>query len=224
MDTKPPQTPIDVLERNVAAATTASPTKKKLAALVTTGSLNPVHIGHVRQLELAAEALESKKGYTVVAAWLSPSDAQWSGGKPHGCIGNEHKLAMAQFAVEDHPLVRCSRWEIDNGMIDYPAVWAHVRKVCGADVEVFYVCGSDHARKCRLLSRPNCVVIGRPGSEIKDVVLECVYVPVAPGAQDISSTAIRMAAEQNTLHTVKDMMHPKVFKYLSNHRNEIWGE
>lgn len=214
------QTPLDVLQKNLAEKTKAK-TQLKLAALLTTGSLNPPHVGHVRQLELAAALLE-QRGYTVVAAWISPSDMQWSMGKPHGCISNEHKLAMTRLAVDGHAFIRCSRWEIDNGMIDYPAVWKHIRGVCGEGVNVFYVCGSDHAKKCRLMSRPNCIVIGRPGAEPEEKDQGCLYIPVEPGAIDVSSTAIRKAAEQNTLETVQSMLHPRVYEYLCKHRHEIW--
>ncbi len=57
-------------------------------ALVSTGSLNPVHVAHVRMLEIAAAHLQAH-GHNVVAAWLSPSDAAWSHGKAHGCMANK---------------------------------------------------------------------------------------------------------------------------------------
>ncbi len=69
-------TPMDVFRAACPARLT-----KGLCVLVSTGSLNPVHVGHTRMLELAASHLRQHEGKTVLAAWISVSDASWSASK-----------------------------------------------------------------------------------------------------------------------------------------------
>ena len=40
--------------------------------LLTTGAMNPVHIGHIKMMELAKQTVEAD-GWTVVQGILSPS-------------------------------------------------------------------------------------------------------------------------------------------------------
>ncbi len=78
------QTPMDVFAANAAVAT-----KRISVVLVSTGSLNPVHLAHVRMLEAAARTLNEAGKVKVLAAWISPSDAFWSRAKPYGALSNE---------------------------------------------------------------------------------------------------------------------------------------
>lgn len=68
-------TPTDVLSRPCAV-----PPSKRVV-LLTTGSLNPVHTGHVQQLEEAKRHIEAHSDSRVVAGFISPSDAAWAAGK-----------------------------------------------------------------------------------------------------------------------------------------------
>lgn len=105
-----------------------------VVVLVATGSLNPVHLMHVKMLEVAAAEL-TKQGKLVCAAWLSPSDANWSCNKPHGCFANEAKLKLAKLAVKGHPLIRISSWEILLGKpVDFGSVIHHISSVVPAMV------------------------------------------------------------------------------------------
>jgi nicotinic acid mononucleotide adenylyltransferase len=214
-------TPLDVFEENYAKRDES----KSSVVLVTTGSMNPIHLGHVAQLEKAKEYLE-KQGKEVVAGFVSPSDAGWAKGKAHGCLNNEKKIELCMQALEGHPFIRvdqcnsccfvCS-WtpffegEIENGMIDYPAVISHLKETFkDKKVAVLYVCGEDHAKKCGLFFRKYCVVIGRPGYRSTFKQYECCYIPHDRDEKDISSTSIRKAIEKNDLTPVKHMLHPKV--------------
>lgn len=220
-------TPMGVYRTNTVAMDVRRAHEKngvKRCVLVTTGSLNPVHVQHVRQLELAASILTEKHGWTVLAAWLSPSDASWASGKPFGSLGNVDKITTCQIATAEHVLVRTSTWEISQGKINYPAVVNHIRSLVEKDgVEVFYVCGADHAAKCGLYHRTGSlsrrvVVVPRAGQRVpKDEDTHCIIARLGPTDKanaDISSTQIRRAVREGTLQAVQHMLHPSVAQML----------
>ena len=49
--------------------------------LLSTGALNPVHLGHVAMFDRARDALESQHGFEVVGGFLSPSHDTYLSGK-----------------------------------------------------------------------------------------------------------------------------------------------
>jgi hypothetical protein len=51
--------------------------EKKLCVLLSTGSLNPIHLGHVQAFTSAKEFLEKKYDFKVLAGFISPSDKNW---------------------------------------------------------------------------------------------------------------------------------------------------
>ena len=46
--------------------------KKEKIVLLTTGALNPIHIGHLKMLKIAQDNLE-KKGFEILCTFISPS-------------------------------------------------------------------------------------------------------------------------------------------------------
>jgi hypothetical protein len=104
------QTPMDVLQSHTRDKHLDEKQPQRRVVLLTTGSMNPIHTGHVKQLELAAAHLQQQglcggtqvvalsnattTGVCVCAAWLSVSDAGWASGKPHGCFSNETKVRL----------------------------------------------------------------------------------------------------------------------------------
>lgn len=67
--------PAQVIDGNVVK----SDGKRPPCVLVTTGALNPVHLGHLEMLERAKRTME-ENGYEVLAGWISPSHegyVQW---------------------------------------------------------------------------------------------------------------------------------------------------
>ena len=53
----------------------------RLAVLVTTGALNPIHRGHVAAMEETKTFLEKERGMRVLAGWISPSHDLYVGPK-----------------------------------------------------------------------------------------------------------------------------------------------
>jgi len=205
-------TPLDVLRSN------KDSTAARKVVLLTTGSMNPIHLGHVAQLEKAKSFLAAHHKAEVVAAFVSPSDAGWSRGKQYGYISNEKKLELCRAALSDHPFVRVDAWELTQGQIDFPEVFARLQKLITAEdpkLEVLYVCGEDHAQKCHLFTRPWCIVIGRPGySTQSKTATKAIFVPFEETETDTSSTQIRKAIATNTLETIRHKVHPRVYAIL----------
>jgi len=202
--------------------------KKKLAVLISTGSLNPVHIGHVEAFKTAKQQLEDDHNFKILGGFLSPSDSNWCSHKEHGCFSNEFRLKLVDLAVED-TWITASGWEMTQGMIDYPAVCYRFRdslkELFPKDkVQVLYLCGTDHARKCGLMSgrkRYGVVVMTRPGYNAGGETQPENSVYIIEGKEiDASSTQVRRAIVSKNLESVKKLLHPKVYKALEDNDAE----
>jgi nicotinic acid mononucleotide adenylyltransferase len=189
--------------------------RQKAVVLFTTGSMNPVHVGHVRQLELAAKHFQSS-GVAVLAALLSPSDCRWSYHKPYGYLKNSDKLELCKLVQTE--CVKVDDWEISqHSLMDFPDVRAHlinrIQESLGTtDIEVLYVCGADHADKCDLFQNDWCVVLGRPGFRRPR---NCHAILMDNKETDESSTDIRKAIKDDRIESVRHMLHPLVYEKLS---------
>lgn len=190
---------------------------EKAVILFTTGSMNPVHVGHVQQLELAAEYFE-RRGVTVLAALLSPSDWRWSRHKPYGYLKNEDKLSLCRLVETE--LVKVDDWEISQtSLMDFPDVRRHLMEmvrqkvVKTRNIQVLYVCGADHAAKCNLFDTDWCVIVGRPG--VSRPTHTCRATLLDNPETDESSTEIRKAIQEGRIETVRHMLHPLVYDKLS---------
>ena len=158
--------------------------RKSRAALVLTGALNPVHVGHVASLVGARAALEAR-GWEVVAGWASPSHESYVKPKMTARRGlylpTSVRVRCAELAVADTDWIMVGKWESMGphaSWPDYPVVVAslqdHLRAAGRSDVTVFFVCGHDHYLNCGLrdgmrrrsaaLSAPGLAVLPRDGS------------------------------------------------------------
>jgi nicotinic acid mononucleotide adenylyltransferase len=202
MEQTPEATPLEVFHQLY------EPQRKKQCVLLSTGSMNPVHKGHVSMLEAAQQCLEAK-GWTVVGGWLSPSDASWSSGKPFGALSNEAKLSLCRLALQSSALFRVSSWEVTQpNVVDYPAVLRHVKSL--VPVPVFYVCGSDHALKCGLHHNPAVVIVSR-SQHLPPSPCTAHWTSSSKELEDVSSTKIRKALqEEGSVQRVRGMLHPAV--------------
>ena len=131
---------------------------RQRCVVLTTGSMSPTHRGHVAMLAAARAVLEAK-GWDVLGGFLSPSHDLYVGEKAatHGTAHAtaEHRVAIADLLVAEHPWVAVARWEArqEGRWPDFPEValacheW--LRSANFGDAQVFYVCGTDHARGCK---------------------------------------------------------------------------
>lgn len=204
----------------------------QLICLLTTGSLNPVHIGHVQSFEAAKEALEKQtcnvtgKPFKVLAGFVSPSDRGWCDRKEYGALTNQYRLHLVEKAVEDSEWIDAAGWEITrNNMVDFPEVMGHFQEwlnnsFSGTSIRAYYLCGADHATKCGLvrgrsrygvcvMNRPGYTVNGKPPSKREVVFVESEGI-------DMSSTQVRACLCNNGvgLSEYEDMLHPSVYESL----------
>ena len=170
----PPDWPLDA----AAAALHALPPapRPRCAVLLSTGALNPVHLGHAALLRAARAALE-QRGYVVLGGLMSPSHDSYVGPKAAAFgtlfLAAERRAELADLllaeeaaaAGEGEPAaagggarwIFTARWELraPGKWRDFPAVadalgdaLATDARFSGADITVFYACGVDHWKKC----------------------------------------------------------------------------
>lgn len=215
------------------AGTTA--TKKRRAVILTTGGLNPPHLGHVALLHQAKVRLE-RAGYAVLGMWISPSHDSYLQPKARslGTLGLSaaFRLEVARRAVEDDPLVAAGAWEVMQvgRWPDFPVVTAALQReltsLSGAETAptVFYACGTDHAEKCCLYSKSmgpgrGVVVVPRSGEAAEPESAggePLVYVAEpAPGeVAAISSTKVREAIARKDHGYVKRAISARAADFM----------
>jgi Icc-related predicted phosphoesterase/nicotinic acid mononucleotide adenylyltransferase len=80
--------------------------RKPRAVLLTTGALNPIHKGHLQNMELAKLSLESQ-GFVVLGGFLSPSSDAYVSGK----MNSLHRQQLARAKAGGNPLEAISSIE-----------------------------------------------------------------------------------------------------------------
>ena len=99
---------------------------EELAILLTTGSLNPIHTGHIDMMNFAKTELESYKKnstkYTVIGGFMSPSHDEYVRTKP-SYIRSDDRVKMIKIAVQDSNWIECDEWECKQKHFkDFPQV------------------------------------------------------------------------------------------------------
>eukprot|EP00056_Hartaetosiga_gracilis_P006219 m.94327 g.94327 ORF g.94327 m.94327 type:complete len:471 (-) comp12411_c0_seq2:2212-3624(-) len=136
---------------------------KEAVVLLTTGAMNPVHIGHVAMMAHTKSELERVHNKIVLAGFISPSHELYVGPKCHSnrvaCLPTRHRLHAAFLACEDSDWLECGSWEALSNMGGWPdfcEVAENLREYLqGIDelpknIRVVYVCGYDHFARCGL--------------------------------------------------------------------------
>ena len=196
---------------------TAQPAMKSCALLLT-GSLSPVHLGHVHTLQLAKEKME-QEGYHVAAAYLSPSGDKYVKPKLNQSKHGEGafqtsavRASIARVTVREESMswISVSTWEMQqvtgklSGCPDFPEVVNALRKELdhagNTECHVFFVSGSDHANKTlkgsykAFAERTGWVIVARDGLSFTSKVSGFpLFVSSAdhpaPGTQQVASKA-----------------------------------
>jgi len=188
--------------------------------------------------------MASLHNYLVVAGFLSPSHDDYVHGKLYSdAIKGSHRAEMISLLTKESTWLDVSRWELNQKSFeDFPSVAMHhleyvKQKIPDTKITVMYVCGTDHAIKCRLFNGINgsrgCVpvlAVARLGTA--DSLREAMktrasatssgnFYLVETEAQvaEVSSTLIRkrLAAKQS----VADLTGPEVENYIL--QNKILG-
>jgi len=223
--------PLEKLRNNLALWKQKGETEKQLCVLLSTGSLNPVHLGHVLSFETAKAHLENQENLVILAGFLSPSDAGWCSRKTYGCYSNEFRLQMVQAALEESDWISADGWEVNQErMVDFPEVAKHLANHLATEfpeenIRVLYLCGADHASKCGLWrgrSDYGVAVMKRPGYRggVPGRKYQVYSIDIGFGF-DASSTQVRKAIVENNLDSVQNKLHPSVLQLLKSTSEQL---
>jgi nicotinic acid mononucleotide adenylyltransferase len=193
--------------------------------LLTTGALNPVHLGHVAMFDRARDALESEHGFDVVGGFLSPSHDAYLSGKHRDSafFPASQRLAMCTAATTDHPLLAVASWEssVSGSWPDFPVVTTTLEDVLAErfpdeDIVVIYLCGQDHFSHAEASRLPAIAVVSRAGKSERTDAARNIYAVRTDGPlSQLSATKVREALANEDMQTLKDCVHPDVLALLA---------
>ena len=91
-------TDVTILRDNLARA---KPNRENVV-LIKTGSLNPIHRGHISNMIKTKKYLEEVHGFNVIGGYISPTHDHYVRGKlAHQCILGVDRIVMCQKAIEE---------------------------------------------------------------------------------------------------------------------------
>lgn len=152
-------------------AATPSDDGKRRVVLLTTGSYNPITLGHVAMLTHARMHLEQAHNCRVLAGWLSPAQQEFVDKKMQKKqkevdtsrnvralplearaemlgFSSEMRVAASVAAVQESDWLDVSHWEHQSGKVRFFNEVAsecemHLKAAGISDVEIMYVMGED---------------------------------------------------------------------------------
>jgi hypothetical protein len=193
--------------------------KLRLAVLLSTGGLNPIHNGHLDLFDRAKRCLESEHDFAVVGGFISPSHDLYVGPKCKAFkavhFSANERLGLTRLACQDSDWLECASWESEQKGFwpDFPEVVEALQNFLSSSEQtklhsftVFYVCGLDHAMKCSLeegFGRSNQGVVIVPRSDMPPAASRpdlLVYGVTETNSkvEHLSSTVVRRALEDGT--------------------------
>ena len=204
---------------------------RKRAVLLSTGSLCPIHKGHLTNFDVAAKFLSEKCNIDPLVAYISPSCDLYVGYKlGSDSIPFKHRYEMTKLACNEHNQnsdiinVYPDSWEgLQPDFVDFPSVREHFvdelnKLFPNEDLIVLYVTGADHFNKCGLYNSKGYVAISRIGYKIRGKtrperdIYVCNDDEYGKYFSDVSSTAIRDAMRQGS--SIDGLTYDSVVKYL----------
>lgn len=205
---------------------------RKQAVLLSTGSLCPIHKGHLQIIDVAAKFLSEKCQIDPLVGYISPSCDLYVGSKlgPE-LIPFQQRYEMVKLACEEHnqipgalPIIPDS-WEgLQPDFIDFPYVKKHfenqLKKLFpDKNLLLLYVTGADHFNKCGLNRASGYVAVSRVGYKINGSTCpeRNLYICSTPEYNefysDTSSTIIRNAMKKG--QSIDGLTYDSVVKYLN---------
>lgn len=219
------------------------------AILLTTGSLNPIHLGHVDIMESAKIEIEKTyKNIKVIGGFMSPSHDGYLSGKfgRNKFIPSKHRIKMVKMATNDSNWITYDEWECKQDyFIDFPSVSSRCIKklrriyiekykyIKSGKLEIFYCCGLDHAEKCGLLQgrlhriQVNTLIVRRPNTKLNHIKMKSnlkkgvIVVDLPPVHYDRSSTIVRNLILSKKWKELEKYLNPNVLNYLKDDPDKV---
>ena len=221
---------------------------KKKIVLLTTGALNPIHIGHLNILKIAADNL-IKKGYEILCCFISPSSDDYLNDKKSWTknfvyFPFELRLEMLKLAIKEYNNnpnnkkynIRIHDWEgrQDGPWIDAPFVKQHIEEDIKKyfpkeEIYTYYVCGSDNYNKYKGMDGVDIVVINRKGEKIKYnnkgnrelFVFENDFETDEMNSTEIRNELMKNNIDNNIKEKVYKLIYPSVLDFAKNNVSKM---
>jgi nicotinic acid mononucleotide adenylyltransferase len=143
--------------------------KNNPAIILSTGSFNPVHDGHIEMMLKARGAVEDA-GYSCVAGYIAPDHDSYINSKLRvGALPIHKRIRLIQQRIAGYEWLNVDPWA---GVFHVTSVNftdiihrldMYIQHHLGVRVPIFFVCGGDNARFALTFKyKGNCVVVSRP--------------------------------------------------------------
>lgn len=182
------------------------------AVVISTGSYDPLHEGHMESLIRAKEYIENNENAKVIAGFMSPSHDAYVRLKNPGGVVDFQRIHDNTIFVENAEYNKPRQWIFHENWetlgVDVPVNFSDVvlyidnmvKYYVGNNIDVYYIFGSDNADFGLAFTHnnPNLakgICIGRPGynlaPEMEKVIAESSTLFYAQGFNGMSSTQVR---------------------------------
>lgn len=208
----------------------------KNIVLLTTGSFNPIHLGHIKMVEIA-EGYLSEKGYNVLGAYFSASHDKYVKEKKQcDFLPSNVRTSVVNKMLRqnNYDTYSTHSWESMHlpGDVNFTEVITHLKKqfdkYYGEEVEVCYVFGSDNFNFVNtFINKGMCVCVERPNYPFSECDLTNIKnsnnernVSLVKSAEtiNISSSEVILNSEFNELK--EDLLN----KTINLRTNRIYRE
>ncbi len=186
------------------------------------GSFDPIHLAHLEATQIARE------GFALDFVYLVPAGNPYH--REQVVASGEQRLAMCEFAAQEHDWLQVSTVDIDRSGNTYTidtidGLSAEFRKQHPGDsAEWFLILGADAYKDFPEWKKPeeiaqnvSIIVVARPGEKHQELEkFPCDFIDV-PG-WEISSTEIRLRIEHE--ESIAQLVSTKVNEYI--HTNKLY--
>jgi nicotinate-nucleotide adenylyltransferase len=194
------------------------------------GTLDPIHIGHIKVAEEATAALNLGEVIFMLAGqpWLKINNA---------ISPAEHRVEMARLALAGKPRFRLSTMEIERPGPTYTVdTMAELSHELGPEHELFFILGWDNLAQLprwrepsRLIKLCRLVAVPRVGSPDVDLASLDAAIPglsqrvilLDPPRIDINASEIRQRVREGL--SIHHLVPEAVEKYIKEHKLYLKG-